>query len=606
MDYIREYCPNPNAIIIVPINWAYSGDWANYTAFNATFVKNYQDVALDLGVTLCPVGVAYQEVYDLEGSEGTLTWFLDDRHPTLKATYMAAAMEYGLIYGVDPMDITWAPDGLTAADAAAMRGYASRALNGFTNYVDHTAGQVHYKVTVRDQFGMEIDAPEPVVMTLSDGGEIDADQVFTSNGTNGDYTVTATMGNFTQMANVKVATAVTEVVTYPAIELDETTLSATENFDMMGDEATATLPAAWRIDRILTAPRTVGRYDQADDQTMYSGGVSLPSNAKNGTWNFGDNAGDDRALGGISTGVANGTRCVNVYAHLLNTGKKDIENVNISYNVEKYRKGNNSAGFAVQLYYSIDGRNWTSAGNDFYTYFAPDSETAGYETVPGETVPVSAILPTKLARGCDLYLAWDISVASGDAAQGAMALGIDDFSIKGELPKIPVSQHYIFVNDKTGWDALGLYAWGDSELFGAWPGEASVGDSIVDGTTYKVFLLNTNSGNYHLIFNNWNNGLQLPDYDIVADRDYYFTITDSEVSETQATVIESVADNAPSMHIQGKMVNYSGTITVYNLQGQVVATGKDTLGLSHLTRGIYVVQGRNGSHVETVKVAIHS
>ena len=530
VDYIREYCPNPNAIIIVPINWAYSGDWANYTAFNSTFVKNYQDVALDLGVTLCPVGVAYQEVYDLEGSEGTSTWFLDDRHPTLKATYMAAAMEYGLIYGVDPATITWAPNGMSSDEAAAMRGYASRALNGFTNYVDHTAGQVHYKVTVRDQFGMEIEAPEPVVMTLSDGGAIDANGVFTSDGTNGDFTVNATMANFSQTANVTVATAQTEVVTYPAIELNETTLSASENFNTIGDEATATLPAAWRIDRILTAPRTVGRFDQADEQTMYSGGVSLPSNAKNGTWNFGDNAGDDRALGGISTGVANGTRCVNLYAHLLNTGSKDIENVNIAYNVEKYRKGNNSAGFAVQLYYSIDGRNWTSAGNDFYTYFAPDDATAGYETVPGETVPVSAVLPTKLARGCDLYLAWNISVASGDAAQGAMALSIDDFAISGELPKIPTSQHYIFVNDQTGWDALGLYAWGDSELFGAWPGEASVGDSIVGGVDYKVFLLDTNSGNYHLIFNNWNNGLQMPDYDIVADRDYYFTVTAQAVS----------------------------------------------------------------------------
>ena len=529
VDYIREYCPNPNAIIIVPVNWAYSGDWENYTAFNSTFVKNYQDVAVDLGVTLCPVGVAYQEVYDLEGSEGTLTWFLDDRHPTLKATYMAAAMEFGLIYGIDPATITWAPNGMSESDAAAMRGYASRALNGFTNYVDHTAGQVHYKVTVRDQFGMEIEAPEPVVMTLSDGGEL-VDGIFTSNGSNGEYTVTATMGDFTQTANVVVAAAQTEVVTYPAIELNEETLSASQNFDVMGDEATAQLPEAWRIDRILTAPRTVGRYDQADDQTMYSGGVNLPSNAKNGTWNFGDNAGDDRALGGISTGVANGTRCVNVYAHLLNTGKKDIENVNVTYNIEKYRKGNNSAGFAVQLYYSIDGRNWTSAGNDFYTYFAPDSETAGYETVPGETVPVSAILPTKLARGCDLYLAWNISVASGDAAQGAMALSIDDFSISGELPKIPASQHYIFVNDKTGWDALGLYAWGDSELFGAWPGEASVGDSIVSGFNYKVFLLDTNGGNYHLIFNNWNNGLQLPDYDIVADRDYYFTVTAQTVA----------------------------------------------------------------------------
>ncbi len=606
VDYIRDYCPNPNAIIIVPVNWAYSGDWENYTAFNSTFVQNYQDVALDLGVTLCPVGVAYQEVYDLEGSEGTLTWFLDDRHPTLKATYMAAAMEYGLIFGVDPMEITWAPNGLSSDDAAAMRGYASRALNGFTNYVDHTAGKVHYKVTVRDQFGMEIDAPTPVEMTLNDGGDIDADLVFTSNGTNGEYTVTATTGDFSQNATVKVASALTEVVTYPAIEMNESMLSASQDFDVMGEDATATLPEAWRIDRILTAPRTVGRYDQADDQTMYSGGVSLPSNAKNGTWNFGDNAGDDRALGGISTGVAGGTRCVNVYAHLLNTGKKDIENVNVTYNIEKYRKGNNSAGFAVQLYYSIDGRNWTSAGNDFYTYFAPDNETAGYETVPGAVVPVNAMLGTKLARGCDLYLAWNISVASGDAAQGAMALGIDDFTISGELPKIPASKHYIYVNDQTGWDALGLYAWGDSELFGAWPGEASVGDSIVNGVNYKVFLLDTEGGNYHLIFNNWNNGVQLPDYDIVADRDYFFTITADGVTEDHASVIESLVDMAPSIQVYGNQVTYPGVITVYNINGQAIATGKDCVGLSHLSRGIYIVQGRSGSNISTIKLTIGS
>ena len=608
VDYIRDYCPNPNAIIIVPVNWAYSGDWENYTAFNATFVKNYQDVALDLGVTLCPVGVAYQEVFDLEGSNGTLTWFLDDRHPTLKATYMAAAMEYGLIYGVDPMDITWAPDGMSAADAAAMRGYASRALGGFTNYVDHTAGQVHYKVTVRDQFGMEIEAPEPVVMTLSDGGEMDANQVFTSDGTYGEFTVTATTGDFTQNATIKVATALTEVVTYPAIELNETTLSAAENFNAIGDEATATLPEAWRIDRIITGPRTVGRYDMADDHTMYSGGVSLPSNAKNGTWNFGDNAGDDRALGGISTGVADATRCVNVYAHLLNTGKKDIENVNIAYNVEKYRKGNNSAGFAVQLYYSIDGRNWTSAGNDFYTYFAPDNATEGYETVPGETVPVNAVLGTKLARGCDLYLAWNISVASGTTCNAAMALGIDDFAISGELPKIPASEHYIFVNDQTGWDALGLYAWGDSELFGTWPGEASVGDSIVNGVNYKVFLLDTSSGFYHLIFNNWNNGLQLPDYDIIADRDYYFTITSSEVTEVeqQQTVVENLVEAVPMIQVHGKVALYPGAITVYNVNGQTVAGGKDAVSLQHLSRGIYIIQGRSGRNVQTIKVAIGS
>ena len=606
VDYIRDYCPNPNAIIILPINWAYSGDWENYTSFNSTFVKNYQDVALDLGVTLCPVGAAYQAVYDNEGSQGALTWFLDDRHPTLKATYMAAAMEYGLIFGEDPLNITWAPSGISGADAAAMRQYASTALNGFTNYVDHTAGQVHFKVTVRDQFGMEIDAPEPIVMTLSDGGDMSDDFVFTTDGTNGEYTVTGTTGSFSQTAQVKVATALTEVVTYPAIELNEDVLTASENFDGIGSEGPTTLPAAWRIDRILTAPRTVGRFDQADEQTMYSGGVSLPSNASNGTWNFGDNASTDRALGGISTGVANATRCVNVYAHLLNTGRKDIENVNITYQVEKYRKGSNSAGFAVQLYYSIDGRNWTSAGNDFYTYLAPDSETAGYETVPGETIPVTGVLPAKISRGCDLYLAWNIGVASGTTCNAAMALGIDNFTLSGELPRIPVAQHYIFVDDQTGWDALGLYAWGDSELFGAWPGEASVGDSIVNGVNYKVFLLDTNSGNYHLIFNNWNNGLQLPDYDIVADRDYFFTITASDVSEHSATVVETIIDVTPKIITRGNTAIYPGAITVYNINGQAVANGKEAISLQHLSRGIYIIQGRSGSNVDTIKVTINS
>jgi len=216
------------------------------------------------------------------------------------------------------------------------------------------------------------------------------------------------------------------------------------------------------------------------------------------------------------------------------------------------------------------------------------------------------VLPTKLARGCDLYLAWNISVASGSAAQGAMALGIDDFAIAGELPKIPASQHYIFVNDLTGWDALGLYAWGDSELFGAWPGEASVGDSIIGGVNYKVFLLDTNGGNYHLIFNNWNNGLQLPDYDIVADRDYYFSITSSEAVEVSpSTIIEKVLDNAPVLQVRGREVTYSGAITVYNLNGQTVARGKGNVSLNHLSSGIYVIQGRNGSSLDTVKVAIN-
>ena len=596
VDYIRAYCPNPNAVIILPINWAYSGDWENYTRFNQIFVANYVDVARDLGVTLCPVGVAYQDVYEREGTDGTLTWFQDDRHPTVKSTYMAAAMEYGLIYGVDPASITDTPAGLSADEADAMRGYASRALQGFEQVVDHHAGTVRYEVVLRDQFGMAIASDTPITCTLSGGGEINADYVYTSDGTLGDYTLTMSNGTFTEQAQIHVVEAVTEMAELPAIEINGDHLSFSEDFDSMGSEETATLPTAWRIERMLTAPRTLGRFDQAVEQTMYAGGVLLASNAKNGTWNFGADDENDRALGGISTGVANGTRCTNIYVHLLNTGRKTIQDIQLSYDVEKYRMGANAAGFDVQLYYSIDGRNWTSAGDAFKTHFNADAQTAGYASVPGETVPVSGTLPTVAQAGCDLYLAWNITVASGSDAQAAMALGIDNMSFAGSLPPIPTAKHYVYALDQTSWDALGLYAWGDSELFGAWPGETWIDEVDINGEVFKKFLLDAEGGNYHLIFNNWNNGLQLPDYDIVADRDYYFIIDDNQVIEIESPLSGVLTiDATPSVMLQGGIVYTTGSIHVFDLMGHQVATGSEQLDINGLSRGIYLIRTEKGS-----------
>ena len=127
-----------------------------------------------------------------------------------------------------------------------------------------------------------------------------------------------------------------------------------------------------------------------------------------------------------------------------------------------------------------------------------------------------------------------------------------------------------------------------------------------NGEVFKKFLLDAEGGNYHLIFNNWNNGKQLPDYDIVANRDYFFTITASSVSEHNATVVENIFDAAPRMITRGNVAIYPGAITVYNINGQVVANGNDTISLQHLSRGIYIIQGRSGSNVDTIKVTINS
>jgi hypothetical protein len=229
------------------------------------------------------------------------------------------------------------------------------------------------------------------------------------------------------------------------------------------------------------------------------------------------------------------------------------------------------------MYYSIDGRNWVSAGNDFCTMLDPDAATEGYASVPGEVIPVSAVLNTKMQPSVDFYLAWNITVTSGDAANNAMALAIDNFKLTGELPETPTAQHYIYVIDETGYDALGLYAWGDSELFGAWPGESSVDEKTIDGNTYKVFLLDANGGSYSLIFNNWNNGKQVPDFGITADRDYYLRVTATDVTEIN-----------PTTAIQNVSTNMDGAQNVvFDLQGRKVGTLNN-----HLSKGIYIVNGK--------------
>lgn len=596
VEYIRANCPNPNAVIILPVNWAYAGDWDNFTTYNNTFIANYIDVANEFGVTICPVISAYQSVYDKEGADGIASWFQDDRHPTDKSTYMAACMEYGLIFGVDPADITYHPSSVTDEEAASMRAYASEALNGWVNTVDHTAGKVRFSVDVIDDFGISID-PGLLQFSVDNGGELNGDNEFITTAP-GDYNVTVTNGTFTKVAKVRVAEAVTVKPEIPCITLNADNLQYSQNFDGMGDAADASMPEGWRVDRQTSAPRTVGTFSAASETTMYSGGVSLPSNAKNGIWNFGDNAGTDRAVGGITTGVDGGSRAINVYAHFLNDGRKNLENITLSYDVEKYRNGSNSAGFTVQLYYSADGTAWTAAGDDFKTAFDPSESTSGMDVVPGETVSASGVLPDRLQAGCDLYLAWSISVTSGSNCASAPALAIDNVQISASVEPVPVYDYYIYVEDQTGYDAMGAYAYGDKEIWGAWPGQAPIDEVVIDGCTYKVFGHNEASGSYSLIINNWNRSSQLPDYAITGGRDYYFLATSEKLTEKASSVEDNFAEGGKTVKFDGATIYYDGatSLKVYNMTGVVVASATGgSVSVVSVAPGVYIVEAQSGA-----------
>ncbi len=85
--------------------------------------------------------------------------------------------------------------------------------------------------------------------------------------------------------------------------------------------------------------------------------------------------------------------------------------------------------------------------------------------------------------------------------------------------------HYIYIDDQTGWDVITLYAWGDKEFFGGWPGVAPTGNKTVDGVDYLYWEFTSAGEAEHLIFNNSGAGVQAPDFDVVLDRDYYLTVT---------------------------------------------------------------------------------
>lgn len=622
VDYIRTNCPNPNAVIILPMNWHYAQDWSNFEEFNNILIKNYTDVATELGVVVCPVAVAYGNKFKTDGGSVTETeWFLpgDDRHPTIRSTYMAALMEYGVIFNEDPINVNYFPTYTTDYDnkainseiASEMRQYASEALKQYKNTVNHHEGSVDFRLTIVDDFGMEVEADgiewsvTPSTATITDGKFQTKE--------NGTYTVTASSAGMTKTATVKVTAAETEVEPLLTISLGDENLSYTQNFNNMGDAADAVMPEGWRIDR-TDSPREVGTFRGALDHTTYSGGVSLASNAKNGVYNFGaSNDNSDRAVGGITTGVDGGTRAVNIYAHLTNTGTRKITNLDLSYNIEKYRDGANAAGYTVKLYTSVDGVNWKEAGNDFITEFAKSASTAGAEIVPIETKSASGNITQTIVSGGELYLAWNISVTSGTDCSGAPALAIDDVTISATLAEIPVYDYYIYIANETEYNSVALYCWGDKEVFGSWPGQipfdkVTKTDKNDTSYTFDVFGHNEVSGNYNLIYNNNNQGSQLADFAAKGGRDYYFRATSTGLTELNAEDFTSSVDkivDSDSLKIflkkSGIYCSNAESIAIFSLEGYEVARiNGNNISLENLPEGFYIAIAKNGHTVKTM------
>ncbi len=97
---------------------------------------------------------------------------------------------------------------------------------------------------------------------------------------------------------------------------------------------------------------------------------------------------------------------------------------------------------------------------------------------------------------------------------------------------------HLYVDNQTSWSTFDLYAWGDYEYFGKWPGVTSPPTVTMGGTTYKVYDYTVSKGenemNMHLIFHNnvgeGKSGDKRQLLDLTKTGDYYITVRDNGVT----------------------------------------------------------------------------
>ncbi len=88
----------------------------------------------------------------------------------------------------------------------------------------------------------------------------------------------------------------------------------------------------------------------------------------------------------------------------------------------------------------------------------------------------------------------------------------------------------IYIHNKTDWEEIALYAYGDAEAFGSWPGATPINVETVGDVDYLVFGLTADMAGkkLNLIVNNNGGGKQLDDFAItVPEEEIFLTINAS-------------------------------------------------------------------------------
>jgi len=192
----------------------------------------------------------------------------------------------------------------------------------------------------------------------------------------------------------------------------------TQNFDGIGTNATATLPANWKMTAAGISSPT---WAAVGNLTATNQAASSGTPATGGRYNWGNGTTtSDRAIGFMTSGSYASPN--SIMAEYENNTGGTITALAIAFDIERYRI--NTAAAAVTFFVSTDGSTWVENTDGASGAFSTGA--SAYNFTSGTTVSRSFnITGLSLANGSKYYLRWNFNTTGG-SSQG---LGLDNVSL---------------------------------------------------------------------------------------------------------------------------------------------------------------------------------
>jgi hypothetical protein len=123
---IREQGAQP----LFYLTFAHEDGWPqaglpNYQSMQSAIDDGYLGIATQLGVSIAPVGDAWQTLVDDQAQPGL--WQSDGSHPTVRGTYLASCVFYAVVFRASPVGLSYR-DGLSVAESRNLQQVAATAV----------------------------------------------------------------------------------------------------------------------------------------------------------------------------------------------------------------------------------------------------------------------------------------------------------------------------------------------------------------------------------------------------------------------------------------------------------------------------------------------